>query len=213
MPKWHTAFGWLVQPISEAISEASSGRVSIRSGVELCPSRAQMHGVSRGTPGAASKESWEPSIWGSSPSNKARDGSLLGKYAMNPIVFINMYIYIYTSISQRYMMGYNWYNVDSTHIITLYYIPIYDYYMTRMIFWVCIPTSEPLMFIPPWYSQYVSTISPFYPHHHGAVPWGTSALLLRGGGATAGIAWHPSRGHGRSGSWSWSWLWLWYNWY
>lgn len=21
------------------------------------------------------------------------------------------------------------------------------------------------MFIPPWYSQYVSTISPFYPHH------------------------------------------------
>ena len=102
MPKWHTAFGWLVQPISEAISEASSGRVSIRSGVELCPSRAQMHGVSRGTPGAASKESWEPSIWGSSPSNKARDGSLLGKYAMNPIVFINMYIYIYINIPTVY---------------------------------------------------------------------------------------------------------------
>jgi len=62
-------------------------------------------------------------------------------------------------------MGYNWYNLLIQLIITLYYIPIYDYYMTRMIFWVCIPTSEPLMFIPPWYSQYVSTISPFYPHH------------------------------------------------
>ena len=42
-----------VQPIAEAISKASSGRVSIRGGVELCPSRAEMHGVSRGANGAA----------------------------------------------------------------------------------------------------------------------------------------------------------------